>query len=127
VGGDRFDLYLGPLKVGVVTRTDSDFPNLWGSIAYESWVSQPQSPAEQRFAKFAALNKESTRLVDMGQQGEDSSELAAVSAELEAGFMGYVESEDWWLVDRSGRKLPILCPILRGDGDLVWRWDPARK
>ncbi len=125
--GECYDLFFGSLKVGFVTRTDSDFPNLWGTVAYEPWVSQPHSPAEQRFAQFAALNKETTRLVDMGHEVDVSREQEAVSAELEAGFMDYVESEDWWLVDRHGRRLPILCPVLRGDSDLVWRWDPRRR
>ena len=123
---ERYDLYFGSLKVGTVTQTDSDFPNLWGTIAYEPWVSSPPSPEEERFARFVALNKESTRLVDMEHEVDTSREQAAVNTELEAGFMDFVESEEWRLVDRRGRVLPILCPILRGDGDLVWRWDPGR-
>jgi hypothetical protein len=126
VDGERYDLYFGSLKLGVVTQSDSDFPNLWGTMAYEPWLSSPPSPEAVRLARFVALNKESTRLVDLEDQADTSREQAAVNAELEAGFMDYVESEDWWLVDRRCRKLAILCPILRGDGDLVWRWDPAR-
>ena len=123
---ERYDLYFGSLKVGTVAHTDSDFPNLWGTITYEPWLSAPQTPEAIRFARFVALNKESTRLVDMEDQVDTSREQAAVNTELEAGFMDVVESEGWRLVDDCSRELPILCPILRGDGDLVWRWDPSR-
>jgi hypothetical protein len=127
VDGERYELYFGSLKVGVVTETDSDFPNLWGTIAYEPWVCSPQSPEEGRLARYVALNKESTRLMDMGDAVDVACERAAINAELEAGYTDdYVLSVEWWLVDRGGQKVPILCPILRGDGDLVWRWDPRR-
>jgi hypothetical protein len=122
VDGERYDLYFGSLKVGVVTPTDSDFPNLWGTITYEPWLAQPPSPEAVRLARFVALNQESTRLVDLEDEVDTGREQAAVNAELEAGFMDYIESQEWRLVDRRGRELPILCPILRGDGDLVWRW-----
>jgi hypothetical protein len=41
---ERYNLYFGTLKVGTVTQTNSDFPNLWGTVVYEPWVSGPQSP-----------------------------------------------------------------------------------
>jgi hypothetical protein len=127
VDGERYDLFFGSLKVGLVTQTGSDFPNVSGTIAYEPWLSSPQAPEAVRFARFVALNKESTRLVDMEHEVDTFREQAAINAELEAGFMDYVESEEWRLIDRSGRELPILCPVLHGDGDLVWRWDPRRR
>jgi hypothetical protein len=123
--GDRFDLYFGPLKVGVVTRTDSDFPNLWGGITYDPALSEQRSPEVTRFVKFVALNRESIRLLDMEHEHDTSREQEAVNAELEAQYMDYVESEDWHLIDEQGRVLPILCPILRGDGEIVWRWNPG--
>lgn len=124
--GDRYDLYFGALKVGVVLQTDSDFPNLLGTVVYEPWLAQPQSSEAIRLTRFVALNKESTRLVDVEHEEDISREQAAVNAELEAEYMDYVESEQWRLVDRSGRELPIPCPIFRGKGDLVWRWELGR-
>ena len=34
-----------------------------------------------------------------------------------------VESALHWL---NTYQLPILCPIFRGDGEIVWRWNPGR-
>jgi hypothetical protein len=65
-------------------------------------------------------------LVDVEHEVAKSREQAVVGAELEAGYMDFIESEDWRLVERLGRELPILCPILRGDEELVWRWNPGR-
>lgn len=124
--GERFDLFFGPLRVGVVTQVDSDFPNLWGAVTYDPALSEPQSPEAARLARFVALNKESTRLLDMEHERDSSRERAAVDAQLEADYLDCVESEEWRLVDARGRDLPILCPILRGDGEIVWRWDPGR-
>jgi hypothetical protein len=126
MGSERFDLYFGSLKVGVVTKTESDFPNLWGSISYDPALSTPPSPEAVRLSRFVALNKESTRLVDMEQDQDTSRAQTAVNGELEAGYMDYVESEEWRLVDARGRELPILCPIFRGDGEIVWRWNLGR-
>ena len=121
--GQRYDLVFGSLNVGVVTQTDSDFPNLWGEITYDPALENPQTPEAIRFAKFVALNKESTRLVDTEHEQDVSRELAAVTTELE-GYTDYIESEDWYLIDAGGRRLPIICPILRGSSEIVWRWDP---
>jgi hypothetical protein len=123
--GERYDLHFGSLRVGVVTQTDSDFPNLWGAIVYDAALVKPRAGKAARFAKFLALNRESTRLVDMEHEHDTSREQAAINAELE-GFADYIESQDWHLVDERGRELPILCPIFRGDGEIVWRWDPDR-
>jgi hypothetical protein len=121
MSGKRLDLVFGSIKVGVVTPTDSDFPNLWGDITYHPALANPQSPEAARIAKFVALNQESTRLVDMEHEQDVSRELAAVNAELE-GYQDYIESEDWYLIDADGRRHPILCPVLRGPGEIVWRW-----
>jgi hypothetical protein len=127
VDGERYDLYFESRKVGTVTLTDSDFPNLWGVLACEPWVLAPRSPEEQRFSRFVELNKESTRLLYAEDEVDNSREQAVVDAELAAGYMDLVESDDWRLVDRGGRELPILCPILRRDGEIVWRWNPHSK
>ena len=123
---ERYGLYFGSLKVGVVTKTDSDFPNLCGSITNDPALSKSPSPEAAGVARFVALNKESTRLVDMEHEQDTSREQAAVNAELETGYMEYVESEEWRLFYDRGRELPILCPIFRWDDDIVWRWNPAR-
>jgi hypothetical protein len=92
---DRFDLYFGSLKVGVVTQSVSDFPNLWGNIAYDPSLSGPQSAQVARFFKFVVLNQESARLLDMEHEHDISREQEAVDAELEAHYKDYIESEQW--------------------------------
>jgi hypothetical protein len=122
--GKRYDLYFGSLKVGVVTQTDSDFPNLWGDISYDRAVSEPRSEEAARLARFVELNRESIRLVDLEEE-DTSREQKVADAELDANYMDYIDSEDWHLVDERGRKLPILCPLLRGSSEIVWRWNPS--
>lgn len=124
--GERYELFLGSVKIGTVTQTDSDFPSLWGTLAREPWLSRPRSPDQERFARFVALNREITRLLDVEHQVDTSREQAALNAEMEAGFMEYVDSMEWRLVDLRGRELPILCPIFRDDDEVAWRWDPDR-
>ena len=98
-----------------MAQTDSDFPNLWGTIIYEPWLSAPLTPEAIRFARFVALNKESTRLVDMEDQVVSSREQEVVNAELEAEFMDVVESEGWRLVDDCSRGVadPVSHPPRR--------------
>jgi len=122
VDGERYELYFGSLKVGVVTQKDSDFPSLWGTVAYEPWLSSPRSREEERLVRFFALSRESVRLLDMEHDVGTSPEREAVEAEIEARYMDFVESAEWRLVDPAGRELPILCPV-PGEDDLVWRWD----
>ena len=124
--GDRYDLYFGALKVGVVTRTDSDFPNLWGTIACELWLSSPRSREEERLVRYFALDRECNRLLEVEHEVDNFREQAAIIAEIEAEFMDVVESEEWRLVDGGGGELPILCPGFHDDGGLVWRWGSGR-
>jgi hypothetical protein len=121
--GNHFDLYFGALKVGVVTQSASDFPNLWGTIAYDPSLAEPRSAEVVRFVKFVVLNQESTRLMDMEHEPGMPREQEALCAELEAHFNDYIESEEWHLIDKQGQRLPILCPILRGSDEIVWRWN----
>jgi hypothetical protein len=118
-----YDLYLGSMKIGRVIKEDSDFPNLWGRITYDEALSRPRTPEEKRFARFLELEQESIRLVDLEHEQEVSSEQEAVDAQLEA-YQDYIETDDWFLVDERGNKLLIMCPILRYDGGIVWRWNP---
>jgi hypothetical protein len=121
----RYDLYFGDIRVGAVTEKDSDFPNLWGAITYDESMSQPISDERTRLARFLELNQESIRLVDIEHEQDVSSELDAVSKQLEA-FNDYIETDDWRLVDETGNSLPILVPIFRHDGEIVWRWNPGK-
>jgi hypothetical protein len=125
MAGERYDLHFGSLKVGIITQTNSDFPNLWGDISYDPVVSKPQSEEAARIAKFLELNSESTRLVDLEDRQNTSPEQEVVNAELEANYKDYIESENWHLIDERGHELPILCPILRGASEIVWRWNPS--
>jgi hypothetical protein len=89
-------------------------------------LSEPQAEEAARLARFVELNRESTRLLDLEDKQDTSREQKLVNAELEANYLDYIESEDWHLVDKRGRKLPILCPLLRGSGEIVRRWNPSR-
>lgn len=119
-----YELFLGTKKFGRVTEGDVNFPNLWGNLELDEWVTTPKSEADKQLARFVELNCESTRLVDRGDNDDlVDAELAAVNAKLE-DFNRLVESDDWALVDDTGRRHEILCPILRYDGEIVWRWRP---
>lgn len=110
----RYDLYYGRARVGVVTQTDADFPNLWGDIDYDPGVS-----AHPRLARFVALSREVDRVSD--RYSVEGPEVDALQTELE-GYDDLIESADWWLVDAAGRPHPILVPNFCHDG-VVWRWD----
>jgi hypothetical protein len=120
-----YELYFGQLRIGVVRHVDGDFPNNFGRLTYERWLADPRTAAQKRFARFAELNRECTRLVDQEHERDVSTELAAVNAKLEAKFTDYMDSPEW-LVDRDGKDELILCPILRSlprrQHEIVWRW-----
>ncbi len=119
--GARYELYFGPLRLGSVVQTDSDFPNLSGQITYDAAIGQSGSPEVTRLARFVALNRESNRLTNQ------PSEQAALDAALQT-YADYIESEDWRLIDEQGREHPILCPVLCWDDYIVWRWnDPPSQ
>lgn len=119
----RYDLYLGPLKVGIVTEQDKDFPNLWGQIAYDKSLLNPNTEAMNRLARFIDLSCESIRLVDIEHEQDVADELAVLNKQLEQ-FQDYIDTDDWVLVDDKGERHLILCPILRHGGEIVWRWNP---
>ncbi len=121
----QYDLHFRDIRVGAVTENDRDFPNLWGDIEFDAAISQPISKEEARLARFIELNRESIRLADTEDQQDVTGELNVVDKQLEA-FSDYIESDDWMLVDESGKTLPILVPIFRHDGEIVWRWNPDK-
>ncbi len=121
----RYDLFFGTQKVGVVTDVDSDFPNLWGRIVYDESLSDPRTDEGARLARFVELNRESIRLIDIEHERDVSQELAALNTELE-GYNDFIETDRWRLIDESGKEHPILVPIFRPGGEIVWRWDPSR-
>jgi hypothetical protein len=121
----RYDLYLGPLKVGIVTEQGNDFPNLWGQIAYDKSLLNSNTEAMKRLARFIDLSCESITLVDIEHEQDVADKLAVLNKQLEQ-FQDYIDTDDWVLVDDKGRRHLILCPILRHGGEIVWRWNPKR-
>src|SRR5262249_32939397 len=90
-------------------------------------LGKPKSALLRRFVKFILLNRESTRLIDVEDEKDVSAEIATVNTELE-DYRDIIESEDWYLEDESGRRVAIMSPILRGESEIVWRWDlPSQR
>jgi hypothetical protein len=128
--GEIYDLFFGTLKVGVLTKIDSDFPNTWGMITYDPGIEQPKSPEALRLARFIELMKAWMQLIKFENEShqENSNEQEVVNTELEAQFIDIIESDEWKLVRSDGRELPILCPTFHkmDEGELdevVWRWN----
>jgi hypothetical protein len=119
----NFSLFLGDCRIGRVAYEDSDFPNVWGRLTVDETLAQPTTPTAQRIARFLELNRAGIRLVDVENERDVSAELAEINRQLES-FNDYVETDDWRLVDDEGQVHPILCPIVRDGGEIVWRWNP---
>jgi hypothetical protein len=122
--GDQFDLYFGPIKGGAVTETGGDPPDVQGMIVYDLALSGAQSADAVRLVKFIALTKESERLAIMKHDPETAEYGVAVNAALEAKYLDIFESDQWRLIDKHGRVLPVLYPIFRKNGEIVWVWSP---
>jgi hypothetical protein len=123
MNGESYILYFGSLRVGIVTQTDCDFPNLWGEIEYDPALAEPETFELARLSRFIALNCESTRLLDLEDEEDTDLEQQAISGELDTHYSEFVEAVHWHLIDSQGHDLPILCPILRNAGEIVWRWN----
>jgi hypothetical protein len=109
VHGKQYDLVFGTHKIGVVTETGSDFPNLSGTIEYDPALATLRSQKAARLVRFIAFMRESTRLLDLD------------------AYTDYIDSEDWYLIDGDGSWIPVMCPIFHGSGEIVWRWDVPGK
>ncbi len=135
---DQFDLFYGPTRVGVVILVDVNVPNLpgnilydieidspelTGNIIYDPSLSAPQSTAVARLSRYVDLARRSAHLLYKWDRSKPSPELDAMEAELAANYRDFIDSEDWHLVDRSGRELPIPRPSLQGDDEIVWSWN----
>jgi hypothetical protein len=126
VHGKQYDLVFGTHKIGVVTETGSDFPNLSGTIEYDPALATLRSQKAARLVRFIAFMRESTRLLDLASERDVSRELDGANAELDA-YTDYIDSEDWYLIDGDGSRIPVMCPIFHGSGEIVWRWDVPGK
>ena len=119
---ERYELYFGTRRVGAVTLRDSDFPNLWGSIAYDASITRPKSPEDRRMARFVELSIESMRLLMSDEDEDEDDDINPVDAELERDFSDLVDTNNWRLIDAQGKVEPILCPAFHPDDEIVWRW-----
>ena len=122
---EKYHLYFGDLKVGMVVKKASDFPNLWGAITYSEWLSDPQTPEEIRVAEFLELNRKSIYLIDVEQERDVSVDIAKINQQLN-DYLDLVETDAWYLLDESSHKHLILCPIFRHGNEVVWRWNLKR-
>ena len=120
----QYVLYLGAMKIGHVVHLDSDFPSLWGTITYPDSVANPKTEEEIRFSRFLKLEQEDIRLIDVEHKEDVTKERSAIEAQMQE-YLDYIETDDWYLIDETGNKHAILCPVLRHDGEIVWRWNPS--
>ena len=96
---------------------DSDFPNLW-----ETFTPLDASDNRDIRAKIEAYRQysmEADRLMETG-----GTEWERHVDRYESLFIVLIESDDWFLVDSSGRRRSILIPNFTQDGGIVWRWRP---
>ena len=118
----QYDLLLGDTRIGSVSQTDTEFPNLSGTIEIAATIQQATSEFAQELKEFIRLNCECTRLVDVQDDQDVGDELQAVNQQLQA-YQDLIERDDWLLIDPLGKRHPILCPILRNGNEIVWRWN----
>jgi len=118
VAGEKYDLYFGATRVGVVTQSGPRFPYQCGAIEFESGFTTAITSEPSRIARLVAEGKAGTRTPDREHAASDS----RVPTDI-AGYQQSAASLEWRLVDHGECALPIVCPLFNTDGTIAWRWN----
>ncbi|NUQ65920.1 MAG: hypothetical protein HUU20_25945 [Pirellulales bacterium] len=114
---ESYTLEFRGVSLGIVTRKDSDFPNLWGS--FTPLLADDHPEIRDRIEHYRQYSVDADRLMETA-----FSQWEASVNENDSEFLDLMECDDWFLVDPSGNKHGILIPIFTQEG-LVWRWNPG--
>ncbi len=111
------------VAVGTIRPTDVDFPNCCGTFVPTKDTDPPAT--RERIARFIEYCRESERLMLSLDDDAPDNAWEQFESTHEDEFVDLIECGDWWLVDETGERHPILVPNF-GQDDVVWRWDTSR-
>lgn len=112
-----YRLFFGEVELGEVTEEDGDFPSVFGRFTPVDRGDHPD--VRRRVHEYAVYSIEADRLA---QDEDDPEAYDRFAEEHEPEFMDLIESEDWFLVNEAGDRIPILIPVFSVDNGIVWRW-----
>ena len=109
----NYDLCFGESRLASVTRTGSDFPNLWGEYQLKEGIRE-----DDRLRHVVDYIESSIRTAQLAEADQQNEALYA----WEENFIDLIESNQWFLVDEKGQREPILIPIFHSKQEIGWRW-----
>jgi hypothetical protein len=118
-----YKLLFRDVEIGTIHQKDADFPNVWGS--FEPSIGTDHPDTREHIQRYMEYSREAGRLMEQDPGGGEWDDFVAQN---ELQFLDLIECVDWWLVDATGERHPILVPIFYVDG-VAWRWDttPGRQ
>jgi hypothetical protein len=100
-----YDLYFLNTLVAKIQNVSIAFLNCYGNYVLD--------------ADFLREHKDSTimKMIAFQVKNADNDELD------DEEFTDLIESEDWYLLDETGKKSPILVPLFNNKTDITWRYN----
>lgn len=110
-----YELFWKNLHIGTLTETYRDMRSS-GDIVYH--FNYLESPIP--FGRLAAFIQLSIQQSDCLENGTEEA-YNLLCLDEEKYFMDFVDSTDWFLMNESGEKRAILCPIFHDNNEITWQ------
>jgi hypothetical protein len=109
-----YDLYFNEIKIARIFNAVFEFLNCYGK--YELSAEFLRDHACSELYAFIEYQLQTAPLLAAEKFDElDESE--------EEKFANFIDSEDWYLLDETGKKIPILVPMFNNKMDITWRYN----
>ena len=111
----KYTLLYKNYEIGVVTELNSEWPRPSGIIELNAGLKELNEETRFLFDYFNYSIKASYLL-----ENSSTEEYNRFCEDNESKYLSLIDSQNWTLLDKSGKKNSIVIPILSGDNEIVW-------
>lgn len=102
-------------EIGTVTELNDEWPRPSGTIELNESLKNLNGETKSLF-DYIDFSIKASEILDNG----DHEAYEKYCTDNESRFMELIDGNDWFLVDRAGKKNNIVIPILSPNNEIVW-------
>jgi hypothetical protein len=107
-----YDLYFFNTRVAAVKNANIEFLNCHGNYVLDADFLANESTLKD----FVTYSIGIAPLLE-------AENFDAIDEAEEEKYAEFYDAEDWFLIDETGKKIPILAPMFNNKTDITWRYN----